>query len=251
MPIHDFNAQRLFVDHDLSAGQIIECPSEQVNYLVNVLRLKSDDTILVFNGRDGEWRARVREAVKRRCVLELGECVRAQTKAQALHYYFAPLKKGRLDYMVQKAVELGVSHFHPVMTQRTVADRVKLERMRGNAVEAAEQCGVLSLPDISEPKKLTRVLDDWRDDQPLIFCDELAEVANPIKALSQVESAAKASAPLSVLIGPEGGFSANERERLLKMPSTCAISLGPRIMRADTAAVAALSLVNAVLGDWC
>ncbi|MEO1204953.1 MAG: 16S rRNA (uracil(1498)-N(3))-methyltransferase [Pseudomonadota bacterium] len=245
MPIHDFNAQRLFVERDLSAGLLIDCPSEQVNYLVNVLRLKPDDTILVFNGRDGEWASRVVEAAKRRCELQIETQVRPQDAPQILHYYFAPLKKSRLDYMVQKAVELGASHLHPVLTQRTVAERIKLERVRANAIEAAEQCGILSLPHISEPLKFKALIETWSNGFPLIFCDELAAVANPLEALAAVPPG-----PVGVLIGPEGGFSPEEREVLLKAPFCHPISLGPRIMRADTAAVAALSIVNAVLGDW-
>ncbi|MEO1283004.1 MAG: 16S rRNA (uracil(1498)-N(3))-methyltransferase [Pseudomonadota bacterium] len=245
MPIHDFNAQRLFVDHDLSAGCRIECPSAQVNYLINVLRLKPGDPIFVFNGRDGEWRCLVCDVAKRRCVLEAETCVRPQELNQTLHYFFAPLKKGRLDYMVQKAVELGVSHLHPVLTQRTVADRVKLDRMRANAIEAAEQCGILSLPNILEPIKFGPLIDSWQEELPLVFCDELARVENPIEALKTVPPG-----PLGVFVGPEGGFSTDERQRLLDAPFAHPISLGPRIMRADTAAIAALTIVNTVLGDW-
>lgn len=245
MAIHDFNAQRLHLSCDLKAGQSIDCASEQVNYLVNVLRVKPGSEILVFNGRDGEWRCRVAVAQKRSCVLEIAEQVREQEPAQDLHYYFAPLKRGRLDYMVQKAVEMGVSHLHPVLTRHTVAERVKLERMRANAIEAAEQCGILNLADISEPRKLDAVLDDWPQGRRLIFCDELAEIADPVRVLAGIPDGSNA-----VLIGPEGGFSESERARLLAAQFAYPISLGPRIMRADTAAVAALALVNAVRGDW-
>lgn len=244
MAIHDFNSQRLFIDTPLARGGDIACGPEQVNYLVNVLRLKAGDTILVFNGCDGEWACEVTEAAKRRCRLVVREQVRAQEIPVPLHYYFAPLKRGRLDYMVQKAVEMGVSHLHPVLTRRTIADRVKHERMRANAVEAAEQCGILSLPDISEPIKLMSLLDTWPEKRALVFCDELAPIADPVAALSglsQLETA--------ILIGPEGGFAPEERKRLLAASFAIPLSLGPRIMRADTAAVAALTLVQAVRGD--
>lgn len=245
MAIHDFNAQRLFLTDDLSAGAEIVCAPDQVNYLVNVLRVKAGSHILVFNGRDGEWRCRVAVAQKRSCVLVPEERVRAQAPAQELHYYFAPLKRGRLDYMVQKAVEMGASHLHPVLTRHTVAERVKLDRMRANAIEAVEQCGILNLPEISEAKRLDAVLDTWPTDRLLVFCDEHAQIADPIAAVSAIPAGR-----IAVLIGPEGGFSEQERERLLSAEFAYPISLGPRIMRADTAAVAALALINAVRGDW-
>jgi 16S rRNA (uracil1498-N3)-methyltransferase len=236
---------RLFVEVPLASGAAVACTPEQANYLVNVLRLSAGAELLVFNGRDGEWRARIADAAKRRCTLACIEPTRPQVDGPDLHYVFAPLKHARLDYMVQKAAELGVSHLQPVLTRRTIAGRVNLERMRANAIEAAEQCGVLRVPSVGEPQKLDALLDSWDRDRRLIFCDEAADIASPLAALADV-----AQGPLAVLIGPEGGFDPAERQMLREKAFTTAISLGPRIMRADTAAVAALTLVNATLGDW-
>jgi 16S rRNA (uracil1498-N3)-methyltransferase len=236
---------RMFVEAPLSVGASVACTPEQANYLVNVMRLAAGAEILVFNGRDGEWRARLAEVGKRRCSLECLALVRPQQDGPDVHYVFAPLKHARLDYMVQKATELGVAHLQPVLTRRTVAARVNLERMQANAIEAAEQCGVLRVPTVGEPVKLETLLTNWDAGRRLIFGDESAEVASPLAAL-----AGMASGPLAVLIGPEGGFDPVERTLLLEKSYATAISLGPRVMRADTAAVAALALVNAALGDW-
>lgn len=245
MAIHDFTSQRLFVDRPLGAGARFPCTPEQASYLRGVLRLGEGDEILVFNGRDGEWRARIGEAGKRGAVLEAVGLVRPQAGGPDLHYLFAPLKRARLDYMVQKATEMGVSRLVPVLTRHTVAERVNLERMRANAIEAAEQCGILRVPEIAEPVKLPALLQAWDASRLLIFCDESAERASPLAALASLSPG-----PLSVLVGPEGGFSPDEREMIRAVGQATAISLGPRIMRADTAAVAALALVNAALGDW-
>jgi 16S rRNA (uracil1498-N3)-methyltransferase len=188
---------------------------------------------------------------KRACVLEAETLIREQRSGPDIHYLFAPLKRARLDYMVQKATEMGVAKLFPVLTRHTVAERVNLERMRANAIEAAEQCGVLRVPEVAEPTKLGAVLASWDVRRPLIFCDEHGEVASPIETLEAVRSKIPPSGTsLGLLIGPEGGFGDDERTALIEQPFTVAISLGPRIMRADTAAVAALALVNAVLGDW-
>ena len=245
MAVHDFNSQRLFVDAPLAEGTRAACSPEQASYLRSVLRLADGDEILVFNGRDGEWRARLVAEGKRGAALEAVELVRAQTGGPDLHYLFAPLKRARLDYMVQKATEMGAARLVPVLTRHTVAERVNLDRMRANAIEAAEQCGILRVPEIAEPVKLSALLDGWDAARTLVFCDEAAEQASPIAALSS-----RAAGPLAVLIGPEGGFSPDERAMIRAVPEAIALSLGPRIMRADTAAVAALALVNAVLGDW-
>ena len=238
-------APRLFVDADLSAGAEVACDAGQANYLLNVLRLKPGADVRLFNGRNGEWRAEIQAAGRGKCTLGASERLREQTSAQDIDYLFAPLKKARLDYMVQKATELGVAALRPVMTAYTVPERVNLERMRANAIEASEQCNMLNLPDIAAPRALADILADWPPDRRLIFCDEAASVASPIAALSAIPPG-----PLAVLIGPEGGFSPDERADLLAAPFTLPISLGPRVMRADTAAVAALAIVNAVLGDW-
>ncbi len=236
---------RLFVDAPLAAGVAVACSPEQANYLGNVLRLRIGAEILVFNGRDGEWRARLIDVGKRKCTLECLAQSRPQGDGPDVHYLFAPLKHARLDYMVQKAAELGVAHLQPVLTRRTVASRVNLERMTANAIEAAEQCGVLRVPTVGEPVKLEPLLAGWNPQRRLIFCDESAQVTSPLLALGAV-----APGPLAVIIGPEGGFDPAERTLLREQAYTLPSSLGPRVMRADTAAVAALTLVNASLGDW-
>ena len=246
MAIHDFKSQRLYCNAaKMQAGNHVLCTPGQANYLLNVLRLSDGDGILTFNGHDGEWRAQIRRQGKRKCSLELIAQIRPQTSGPDIHYLFAPLKRERLDYMVQKATELGVSVLHPVYTQHTVAERVNLERMRANVIEAAEQCGILRLPEVEPPEKLMTRLRSWDADRSLIFADESADVASPSKALETI-----GHSKLAVLIGPEGGFSETERNFLIQQPYVQRISLGPRIMRADTAAVAVLALVNAVLGDW-
>jgi 16S rRNA (uracil1498-N3)-methyltransferase len=211
--------------------------------------LRVGDAVLAFNGRQGEWRTRLVAAGRRHFQLEPVDPTRAQTKASDLHYLFAPLKQARLDYMVQKAVEMGVSALVPVWTQHGQVHRVNAERMRANASEAAEQCGILTLPEIAEPLRLPDALARLAPDRVVIFCDEAAEVADPIAALAPLRQAG-AVPPLALLIGPEGGFAPEERAALLKHPRSVRIALGPRILRADTAAVAALAVVQAVLGDW-
>jgi 16S rRNA (uracil1498-N3)-methyltransferase len=245
MAVHDFNSQRLFVDHALAGGARVTCTPEQASYLRTVLRLGDGAELLIFNGRDGEWRARLEAAGKRGAVLEVQDLVREQAGGPDVDYIFAPLKRSRLDYMVQKATELGVARLVPVITRHTIAERVNLDRMRAHVIEAAEQCGVLRVPAVAEPLKLTALLAQWPLGRRLIFCDEAAAQASPLAALADL-----APGPTAVLIGPEGGFSPDEREMILARPEAIALSLGPRIMRADTAAVAALALVNAVLGDW-
>ncbi|MDH3196349.1 MAG: 16S rRNA (uracil(1498)-N(3))-methyltransferase [Hyphomicrobiales bacterium] len=240
---YDFRAQRLFVDFPLDAGAIIEPDRAQAHYLLHVLRLKAGDAILVFNGRDGEWRAILRDAGRKTCRLAIDERSRAQPDPPDLDFLFAPLKQARLDYMVQKAVEMGAGRLVPVKTQFTQISRVNADRMRANAIEAAEQCGILSLPEIAPLTRLDQALAGWDPARRLIFCDEAAPVADPLAALRAVPAG-----PLAVLIGPEGGFSADERARLMQLPQVTAISLGPRILRADTAAVAALAIVQAVIG---
>ncbi len=245
MPRYDFNAPRLFVETPLAEGVRIPLSAEQANYLLRVLRLGAGDAVLVFNGEHGEWRARIGEAAKRGSALIAEALTRPQEGGPDIDYLFAPLKRARLDYMAQKAVEMGAARLRPVLTRRTAAERVNLGRLRANAIEAAEQCGVIRLPGIAEPEDLPRVLAAWEPARRLLFCDESAEAANPIAVLS-----ALAPGPVAVLIGPEGGFAPEERELLLSQPFTTALSLGPRILRADTAAVAALALVGATVGDW-
>ena len=251
MARYDFRTPRLFLDAALAAGGEIALEREQANYLLNVLRLKPGGEVLVFNGRDGEWRAQLAAAGRKGGKLGVVERTREQTAAGDLHYLFAPLKHARLDYMVQKAVEMGAARFLPILTRHTQAERVNLARMRANAIEAAEQCGILNIAQVDEPVKFDAFVCGWTADRLLVFCDEDAEVKDPGAALSAGRGGGIAGRlPVSVLIGPEGGFAADERAALLALPNVIRLALGPRILRADTAAVAALALVQAVLGDW-
>jgi 16S rRNA (uracil1498-N3)-methyltransferase len=247
MARYDFRSPRLFVEPPLAGGSAVPLAPPQAHYLKDVLRLKPGDRVLVFNGRDGEWHGRLEPAGKRGLALAIESQTRPQIAGPDLHYLFAPLKRARLDYVVQKAVEMGVARLAPVMTRHTQAERVNVERMRANAIEAAEQCGILRLPEIAAPVALADALADLAPERLLVFCDEDAPIADPVAALA----AAVGAAALAVLVGPEGGFAAEERDMLFARPNTVRLALGPRILRADTAAVAALALVQAVLGDWC
>ena len=245
MAIRNLSSERLFVSVDLSAGSLVLLGEPQAHYLVNILRMAAASKVLVFNGRDGEWQGELCDIKKRSAAVRLVTQTRPQIDSPDLDYLFAPLKRSRLDYMVQKAVEVGVARLRPVITQRTIAERVNLDRMRANAIEAAEQCGVLRVPEVLEPVALEKALADWDGTRRLIFCDEDAEHKSPLNVMTKIQPG-----PLAVLIGPEGGFDPRERGALMARPFVHAVSLGPRIMRADTAAVAALALVNATLGDW-
>jgi len=245
MPAYDFRSPRLYVEAPLAAGAAIALSRAQAHYLTAVLRMTSGDRVLVFNGRDGEWAATI-AVHKRAASLAITAQTRAQTVAPDLHYLFAPLKSARLDYLVQKAVEMGAGRLQPVATRHGQVARVNLARMKANAVEAAEQCGILAVPQIGEPAALDHVLGGRDAGRWLVFCDEAADIVDPIAALKAVPR----GAPLAVLVGPEGGFADDERAALLKLPNVVRLCLGPRILRADTAAVAALALVQAVVGDW-
>jgi len=242
----DFLSPRLFVDTPMQEGvRIIPSPG-QINYLVNVLRLLGGARVLVFNGREGEFAASLDSASRKSAALIVGERLRAQEVAPDVEYLFAPLKHARLDYVAQKAVEMGARRLRPVLTNRTQATRVNIDRLRANVQEAAEQCGVIWLPEVAEVERLGIALDRWPASRLLVFCDEDAPQANPISALA----ARAAPTGVSLLIGPEGGFDEAEREAILRLPNVLRISLGPRILRADTAAVAALALIQAQMGDW-
>lgn len=241
----NYRMQRLYVEADLALGKGVEASPDQFNYLANVLRLTEGAEILAFNGRDGEWKAALAFPTRKKIVLMPVEQTRPQPGDCDLHFLFAPLKVGRMDYLVQKAVEMGAGILQPVMTQHVQGKISSLERLQANAVEAAEQCGVLAIPTVAAPKKLKDLLERWPASRRIIFCDEDSETQNPLPALSRIEER-----HLALLIGPEGGFSDEERELLRSLPFVTAIPLGPRILRADTAAVAALAVVQAAIGDW-
>ena len=247
MPAYEFRTPRIYLDAPLAGGSEVALDRDRANYLLNVLRLKRGDAVLLFNGRDGEWRAELAGSGKRAPTAIVRERLREQPRPRDLHFLFAPLKHARLDYLVQKAVEMGASRLQPVITRHTQVARVNLERMRANVIEAAQQCGILSLPEVAELAAFKTVAGDIDAGRLLVFCDEEAEVQDPVAALAAARSSGQA---LAVLIGPEGGFAEDERDVLRQRPNLVRLSLGPRILRADTAAVAALALVQAVLGDW-
>jgi 16S rRNA (uracil1498-N3)-methyltransferase len=246
MPEFDFRAPRLFVDAHLGTGETVTLDRNQSNYLGNVLRLKTGDTILVFNGREGEWQAAI-AGRKRADTLSILRQTRPQDGLPDIAYVFAPLKHARLDYIVQKAVEMGASQLQPVLTRFTQVSRVNGERMRANVIEAAEQCGIISLAEVADPIPLDRFLTRREAKRLLVFCDEAADPGDPLHSLLHGMSAGDG---IDVLIGPEGGFAEEERAQLFRQPKILRLSLGPRILRADTAGVAALALVQAILGDW-
>lgn len=249
MAHYDFASQRLYVSAPLSEGAHVELDQTQANYVRNVLRLTEGAKILVFNGSDGEWEAIVAASQRRRVTLVASRMTRPQELPGDLHYLFAPLKHARQDYMIEKAVEMGASLLRPVLTSRTQPSRINSLRMRAHAIEAAEQCGILSIPEIAPPIRLGALLSAWDCGRLLVFCDEDAPLQDPLAVL-RAHPVPPRPCPLAVLIGPEGGFDAEEREALLKLPCVVRLALGPRILRADTAAVAALALVQAALGDW-
>ncbi len=245
MPDYDFRTQRLLLEAPLQGGLPVPVSKDQANYLGNVLRLENKALLLVFNGRDGEWVATVERPGKRVEAIVPTARVRDQTPRPDLDYLFAPLKAGRLDYMVQKATEMGAGRLLPVMTQHGQVPRFNVERARANVVEAAEQCGVLSVPEVNEMRRLEEVLAGWDAARTLVFCDEREDGAGASAVLAPL-----AGRPLALLVGPEGGFSRAERESLRAHPNVVPLSLGPRILRADTAAVAALAILQALAGDW-
>jgi len=245
MAVHDFTSQRLFVEHELSNTRAFEASREQANYLISVLRMKQGESILVFNGRDGEWRAIIDIKGRKKCTLQLVEQTKAQPERSQLIYCFAPLKQARLDYMIQKAVEMGAGILQPVITQHTQVRHINEKRILANSIEAAEQCGMLNLPEIREAIAIEKLSDLLGNDTQLVFCDEAANKNNP-RAQMKSENNKK----VAVLIGPEGGFSNNERSMLDALPNVIKLGLGPRILRADTAAIAALAIIQANMGDW-
>ena len=234
---------RLYVDHPLGEGQTVPLDPAQSRYLFSVMRLGPGDAVQLFNGRDGEWRAEVVEAGRKGGTLAVRWRVAGQRMPPDLWLLFAPLKKTRTDFVVEKAAELGAARIVPVMTEHTNVERVRRDRLQAHAVEAVEQCGGTYVPEVAEATSLTAVLDAWPMQRRLVFCDESLAGAGPALA-------GPTGAPWAILIGPEGGFSDAERARLRALPQAVPIGLGPRILRADTAAVAALALWQATLGDW-
>jgi 16S rRNA (uracil1498-N3)-methyltransferase len=232
---------RLYVDPPLSAGVAVGLDSGQANYLGNVLRLTEGGEVLLFDGVSGEWLARVVEVGKKRMILGVVEATRPQEAAPDLTLAFAPIKKGRIEFLVEKAVELGVARLEPVITGRTIVDKMNLERMRSHIVEAAEQCGRTALATIVEPVKLAAWLRAAEPARTLYFADETGG-APPGAALTP--------GPATILVGPEGGFTPEEGDAIRALPNAKAISLGPRILRAETAALAAITSYMALVGDW-
>ena len=245
MAVHDFKSQRLFVDEVLAKNKSFDASREQANYLLNVLRMADGDDILIFNGKDGEWRARITEKGRKKCSLTPYKMMREQPEAPSLVYCYAPLKQARLDYVIQKAVEMGAGVLQPVITQYTQARNINDKRIFSNAIEAVEQCGILNVPEIRPAVKLEKLFDHLTEDYHLIFCDEAENKANPFE-----QSISDKPSKIAVLIGPEGGFSETERNFLHNRPNVTKLGLGPRILRADTAGVAALAIIQAHLGDW-
>lgn len=241
----NFRMQRLFVEPDLAPDVAVEATKDQFNYLANVLRMEEGRDLLLFNGRDGEWRAEICLPTRKRMTLIPKEQTRPQSPLPDLHYLFAPLKVGRLDYLVQKAVEMGAGLLQPVMTQHVQGRITSLERLQANVIEAAEQCGVLAVPDVREPMRLETLLETWPGDRRILFCDEGDAGDNPLPVLRGLTDDR-----FALLVGPEGGFSEAERSLLRGLDFVTAIPLGPRILRADTAAVAAMAIIQATLGDW-
>lgn len=240
--------QRLYIDAPFHDEASIPAPPEAAHYLNNVLRLKADDEILVFNGRDGEWRATLQPDGKKRLNLLLKQQERPQPDPASLIYCFAPLKQGRLDYMIQKATEMGAGIIQPVITQHTQTHKLNTERVLANAVEAAEQCGILSIPECRNTIKFDKFISEWNTNIPLIFCDESHNGNNPLPQLQKLQL--QQNEQVGLIIGPEGGFSEQERAILHKLSFVISIPLGPRILRADTAAVAAMAIIQSTIGDW-
>lgn len=233
---------RLFVDHPLGEAQTVPLERDQAHYLFNVMRLTEGAVLSLFNGSDGEWDACVTKAGKRNGLLTCLTQTRPLTFSPDIWLLVAPIRKARMDYVIEKSVELGVGRILPVQTAFT-NERMRHDKLQAHAIEAAEQCGAVTVPPIDPLSKLDRVLDDWPQDRSLIFCDETL-IGQPSEIMRGLP------APSAILIGPEGGFSPQERARLHEMPAAHPVSLGPRILRADTAAVAALTLWQSRAGDW-
>ncbi|WP_300068543.1 16S rRNA (uracil(1498)-N(3))-methyltransferase [uncultured Ruegeria sp.] len=235
---------RLYVEQPLGQGQSVELTREQAHYLFGVMRLGVGGQVALFNGQDGEWLAEVSEAGKRGGVLTCAQQTKPLQLPPDLWFMFAPIKKARTDFIVEKAAEMGAARIMPVQTQFTNSERIRQDRLQAHAVEAAEQCGGTFVPEVADLQRLDKVLDSWPDGRQLMFCNE-AEVGSALRL-----AASEKGCPWAILVGPEGGFSDQERARLTALPYAHVVSLGPRILRADTAAVAALTMWQQALGDW-
>lgn len=242
VPLHQL--PRLFVESDLAEGAYVALEEAQAHYLIRVMRRGVGEKLVMFNGRDGEWLARIAEAGKRDARVELLQCLRVQQAGPDIWLMFAPIKHGHMDFLVEKATELGASRLMPVLTRRAIVNRVNDEKMRKHAMEAAEQSERLDVPRIEPLQPLEAHLANWPKERLLVFADEgggtpIAELAGNIAS----------AVPLALLIGPEGGFTQEERTRLRGLPQVRPTALGPRILRADTAALAALACLQAIWGD--
>lgn len=236
---------RLFVENEIKPGSLINIRGGQVNYLINVMRRKIADEVVIFNGRDGEWLSEIEYASKKEVNLKVKEKLKEQKAEPDVWLVFAPIKHGRIDYLVEKAVELGASKLFPIITERTIVSRVNLERLKAHIIEAAEQCERLNVPELHNEQKLTKILENWPEDRGIIFCDETGSGKSVKEFFSNISSN-----KFAIFIGPEGGFTENEFKLLMRSKNVYPIHLGPRVMRADTAALAALSCFQALKGDW-
>ncbi|MEM8553556.1 MAG: 16S rRNA (uracil(1498)-N(3))-methyltransferase [Pseudomonadota bacterium] len=239
---------RLHVEHPLGAGQMLPLTRDQAHYLFGVMRQGLGAHVLLFNGVDGEWAAEVVEAGKRSGVLTVLEQTAPLRRPPDLWLCFAPIKKARTDFIVEKAAELGVARVHPMQTRFTNSERIRRDRLQAHAVEAVEQCGGTFVPEVSDLLPFGALLDTWPEDRRILFCDEA--LAGEASALTDLFAKSDKDRPWAIFIGPEGGFAPEERSRLNALPNAHPVSLGPRVLRADTAAVAALTLWQAHLGDW-
>lgn len=236
---------RLYVEADLSVGAQVALSADQAHYVTNVMRSRPGDAVALFNGRDGEWRSEIVQTAKHSCILAVEGMLRPQKAEPDVWLVFAPIKKARIDFIAEKATELGVSGLWPVYTRHTIVSRVNSDRLAANAVEAAEQTERMTIPAIFEPETLDKVLASWPPERHLLYMDETGGGGGISEVLPRLTPA-----PAAVLIGPEGGFAKSELDALRKLPFATAVGLGPRILRADTAALAALACWQALCGDW-
>jgi 16S rRNA (uracil1498-N3)-methyltransferase len=241
----NYKLQRLYVDGHLETGLIVSLTNDQIHYLGNVLRYQDGAEVLAFNGDDGEWRCTFRKSGKKSAYLVPTALERAQMPLGPISVMFAPIKAGRVDFLVQRLVEMGAARITPVLTEFTQNRSLSIDKVKSWVIEAAEQCGVIAVPEVMQTQKLQEAIAALEADHRLIFCDEASGTQNPLTIMQHMEPQ-----PLTILVGPEGGFSDAERSMLHALPNVTAIPLGPRILRADTAAVAALAVVQAAIGDW-